>query len=307
MIEDMKKGLIGPSPEDLNPKRHQLLGLSEVVANAINFNEPIGLPIPPDEDQGSSSSCTWQAFCYYFYQWTGIQLSRQDGYSRTVQPGGGGYLVDPFRMLMKGTGQGCFDRSQHADPNPQTEYNMTLVVNLPGEVRKVFNLHFWYVPYNDINAIATTMKNFKGIVFGVYGNNQAWQNMEHPNPVLPGQAAWAHALYGNEIGVDRGQDAIITKSSWCNYVKRHFIIKDYFAGGVFSPIAMEVKEVTDMDQVLFVNIKGAAGLLKVSDGRQLVGELAANPDELKVLQKIYGREVIHADGTWEPYDINYGV
>ena len=169
-IKDLGKGLVGPHPKDDDPNRYQLLGIGEVAGAITNiFDESFGLNIPPDENQGSSLSCTWQAFAYYFWQWTKIQLSRQDGYSRTHLPGGGGYLIDPFRTLMQGAtgdtfaGQGCFNRNQHKDPTKQTEANMVLKVNLPNETRKVFKIRFWYVTggYNSIEITATAAKIWK--------------------------------------------------------------------------------------------------------------------------------------------------
>ena len=304
MINDYGKGLLGLHPKDSDPKRFQLLGAMEVAgAVKANFDEPVGLPVPPDEDQGSSLSCTWQAFCYYFWQWTGIQLSRQDGYSRTHLSGGGGYLIDPFKMMME-TGDGCFTREQHQDPNPQTEYNMTLIVNLPGEVRKKFKIRFWYVPYNDIDAVAVAIKNWKGCVIGVNGNNPDWADGEHPNVPKPGTVAWAHALYLMDVGKDRGQDATIAKSSWCNWIKKHYIIKDYYtSGNVFSPIAMEVKEIQFMEETLIINLRGAYGFLRVSDGRVLGGALAANQEEIKVLEKVFEKKLINPDGSFQPADI----
>jgi len=308
-IDDYGKGLEGEHPRDRDPKRFQLLGANVIElagVPTVDFNMPSGIPAPPDEDQGSSLSCTWQAFAYYFWQWTGIQLSRRDGYSRTHLPGGGGYLADPFRMMLEGKGEGAFDRTQSQDPNPQTEQNMTVVVNLPGQQRKVFKLRYWNVPYNNIEACALAMRTWKGLVIGVNGNNTDWANGEHPNVPKPGTVKWAHALYCHENGFDRGQEALIAKSSWCNWVKRHFIIKDYFtSGNVFSPIAMEVREVPLMDDTLIVNIRGAYGLLRISDGRVLGGVLVANKEEALSAEKIFEKKLYNDDGTLKPADIVY--
>lgn len=307
-IEDLGKGLIGEHPKDQDPKRYQLLGMGEIAGAVTNvFDESFGLKTPPDENQGSSLSCTWQAFSYYFWQWTGIQLSRQDGYSRTHLPGGGGYLIDPFKMLMEGEG-GCYSREQHADPSKQTEQNMILTVNLPGQVRKTFKIRFWYAQYNDINAVALAAKMWKGCVIGVNGNNTDWRDKTHPK--VPSTIAWSHALYVMDAGYDRNQPAVICKSSWCSSShNKHFIIKDYFtSGNVFSPIVMEVKDITNtMEETLIVNFKGTYGLLRISDGRVLGGALAANQDEMRALEKIFERKVIKPDGSFEKADIIYGA
>lgn len=292
MIYTYGKGLVGPHPKDADPKRYQLMGVA-AAPRIPDFTQPTGIPVPPDEDQGSSSSCTWQAFAYYFWQLTGIQLSRQDGYSRTHLPGGGGYLIDPFRAMMAGAkggynntdGTGCYNRDQNPDPNPQTEQNMTLIVNLPNQQRRVFQVSYWYIPYNDINAVAQAIIDYKGIVIGVNGNNADWKDAEHPKPPQPGTVQWSHALYCRDLALYNLEEQVVAKSSWCNYVKQHFISKSYFtSGNVFSPIVMQVKELDFM--VYSINLKGKIGLMEVTD-RTISGTFAANPDELKVLEKVY--------------------
>lgn len=318
-INDYGQGLVGPHPKDEDPKRYQLLGIPEIAgAVTANFDEPTGLPVPPDEDQGSSSSCTAQAFAYYFWQWTGIQLSRKSLYSEYFLPGGGGYLIDPFRMVLNGAkpggradGKGAYTREDFLDPQPQTEQNMTIAVNLPDKTRRLFKLRYWYVPYNDINQVAAAIKSWKGCVIGVYGNHQDWADGEHPKVPNANNRTWAHALYLMDVGKDRGQDAVIAKSSWCNWIKKHYIIKDYFtSGNVFSPIVMEVQEL-DMDTpepVYVINFRGTLGLVKIVDGRQFVGELVANAEEAALVEKLYGRKLIigtNPDGSpiFAPADI----
>lgn len=317
-IENYGKGLVGPSPEDSNPKRFQLLSLGELEIAGSNksvFDTSFGLKNPPNENQQSSEACTWYAFCYYFWQWTGIQLSRQDGYSRTHLDGGGGYIIDPFRTLMEGAlggsfaGQGCFTRDQHADPVKPTEANMRVIVNLPGQKRKIFKLRFWNVEggYNNIELYALAAKTYKGAVHGVWGTNKGWSDKNHPVPPKQGETGiWGHALYTKDAGYDRNMEAIFDKSSWCSPSHdTHKLTKDYFtSGNVFSPIVMEVKEINDMDRVLFVSSNGKYGFISINDGRIVGGAFAANPDELKVLNKVfeYPKQVVNSDGSFIPVD-----
>jgi len=316
-IEDLGKGLVGIHPRDTDPNRFQLLGLPTMTAvGAVTdvFDTPSGNPFPPDENQGGSSSCTAQAFCYYFWAWTGIQLSRQSLYSEYHLPGGGGYLVDPFRMMMDNLkkigsdGKGGYTRDQHQDPKPQTEANMIIKVNIPGQERKVFKIRYWNVPYNDIVAVATAIKAWKGCVIGVNGNNTDWSDKTHPK--VPSHTDWSHALYCPEVGYDRNEPAVIAKSSWCSSThNKHYIIKDYFtSGNVFSPIVMEVTDITNsMDDTLIINYKGTYGLVRISDGRVIGGALAANPTEMHALEQVFEKTVIKPDGSFFPADITYGI
>lgn len=314
-IEDYARpGLIPADPRETDPNRHQLLGIRELIAagveaKAFDYSKPFNTPVPPGEDQGSSSSCTAQAFAYYFWAWTGIQLSRQALYSEYYLPGGGGYLIDPFRMMMKNAkpggkadGMGGYTRDQHQDPNPQTEQNMIIKVNLPNNKRRTFNIRYWYVNYNDIDAVAAAIKNWKGCVFGVYYNSKQWANGQHPDVVTPNMATTAHALYGMHVAIDRGQVSIVALSSWYNWFPNHYIVKDYFTKcGVFSPIVMEVTELVDdvLTQAIHVRFGlNTLGFAKLIDGRHIVGELASDATDLKQLEDNYGISFKDAHGNW---------
>jgi hypothetical protein len=300
MIDQYGKGLI-PHEEENPP---QLIGMASFAGAVVNdFNEPSGIPAPPESDQGSSLSCTWHAFAKHFWQWTGIKLSVQDGYSRTHLPGGGGYLIAPFDLIST---EGCYDQTQHQDPINQTEANMIVKVNLPGQKRRVFKVKRWSVPYNDINAVAIAMKQWKGIVIGVNGDNPDWISGTDPKP--PGQghpAAWGHALYCYD-NKQLDQKALVASSSWCNWVKYHNIRENYFStSNVFSPIAMEVQELHMDEQILVINYKGKVGLAFFGG---LTGNIlfATSIDHLKELGNIYGHPV-NVDGSGNVTNIDVTI
>lgn len=56
--------------------------------------------------------------------------------------------------------------------------------------------------------------------------------------------------------------------------------------------------------VYSINLKGKIGLMEVTD-RTISGTFAANPDELKVLEKVYSvpGKVLNPDGSFKPCDI----
>src|SRR4051812_41908978 len=61
---------------------------------AVNWNQPLPLPEPPNEDQNGSSSCVAQAWSYYQWQLRRRDYSRRDLYCRIFLPEGGAYLRD---------------------------------------------------------------------------------------------------------------------------------------------------------------------------------------------------------------------
>lgn len=287
MIDQYGKGLI-PHPEGDSAVGAMLIG--SVAAPQYDFSVPSGLPTPPDSDQGSSQSCTCHAFGKHFWAWTGIDLCKQDMYSRIHLPGGGAYLVAPYDKM---SDSGCYDLTQHADPNPQTEANMVVTVNVPGQKRRMFKVRRWGVQYNDISAVATAMKQWKGIVIGLNGNNPDWVNGTDPHPPGPGHPAeWGHALYCYDNKM-LDQRALVAASSWCNWVKYHNLRENYFTtNNVFSPIAMEVQELIMNEQILVINYKGKVGLMFVGG---LSGNIlfAVDVPHLVKLGEVYGHTILH--------------
>jgi hypothetical protein len=231
--------------------RHRIIPVEEEILGAApipaDFTKPTGLPEPPDEDQGSSNSCTSQAFGYHFWQVTASQILRNDIYSHTFMPGGGAYLTAPADFV---TSYGALLRNQqYQDPNPETETNMEhIVLAINGNGRsKVYGVS--RVTLNpDINTIASLLEKYLGVVIGVDGNDVGWQNMT--DPTYNGKVEWGHALYVYDRVIRNGKKALKAKSSWCNEVKDHFINEDYFnAGGVFEAIAIVVQEIPTMQLV----------------------------------------------------------
>lgn len=295
MIEQLGKGLIHKPFEADAPR---LLGAANVVGD---FSKSSGIIPSPIKDQGISSSCTMQAFSYYFYQWTGIDLSRQDGYSRYFVPGGGGYLTSPFTIVGK---DGNYSLAQHADPDPETEGNMEVLVEVPGQKRITkYNIHWWVLQDQSIDGVAWAIDRYKGVVGGVTGTNQGWTSGTDPRPPASGEPLWAHALYFYDHNIINGLKNVVAESSWANFCKYHNIKENYFASGnTFSFIAMEVKEITIMDGIFSVNYKGKIGFLDLT-GRYPGGIFAANETELLELQKMFNKVVLNPDGSYNPVDI----
>lgn len=218
-----------------------------------DFTKSTGLQEPPDEDQGSSGSCTSQANGYYLWQWVGEQISRNDTYSHTFLPGGGAYLDAPGNFVLN---TGFLNRvPNHPDPKPQTEQNMEtviLAVTAAGRTR-TYSFQVKNIACN-INTIGSVLEQYKGCIIGVDGNNSGWLNLD--DPTYNGHADWGHALYVYDRAVRNGKNALKAKSSWCNEVKDHFINSDYFAnGGVFEALVYDnFKEI--MTNVQFVHKAG---------------------------------------------------
>lgn len=293
-IEHLGKGLVFSPPDPSHP---QLFGAVNVVGN---FTSPSGLSPAPIKDQGSSLSCTAQAFGYFFYQWTGVDLSRQDLYSRYYLPGGGGYLTSPFEVM---NNLGNYDLQQHNDPHPETEATMIVEVIIPGQPRRRYNVHFWVLRDQSIDGVAWAIDQYKGVVGGVFGSNPGWKNGTDPRPPASGETVWGHALYFYDHNMVNGLKNVVAESSWASFCDHHNIKENYFSSdNTFSFIAMEVKEITIMDGVYSLSYKGKIGFLDFT-GRYPGGIFAANENELRQLQVMFKKEVIKPDGTYNHIDI----
>lgn len=295
ITDEHGKGLVIQPPDPLAPT---LLGAQSVVGD---FSQSSGITPAPGKDQGSSGSCTAQAFGYYFFKKTGIDLSRQDLYSRYHLPGGGGYLTSPFDIMNR---LGNYDLAQHADPSPETEADMIVEINEPDKPRRVFGVHFWTLTDQSIDGVAWAIDRFMGVVGGVQGTNSGWQDPVNPRPPASGDSPlWSHALYFYDHDMINGLKNVVAESSWFNTCDHHNIKENYFASGnTFSFIAMEVKEISIMEGVYTINYKGKIGFLDLS-GRYPGGIFAANGPELLELQKMFNKEVLKPDGSYNPTDI----
>jgi hypothetical protein len=250
------------------------------IAPAPDFTKSTGLTEPPDEDQGSSSSCTSQAHGYYIWQLTGgMQLLREDTYSHTRLPGGGAYLNAPGNL---GLNYGVLARSsKYPEPSPETEANMSkIILALDAEGRQHF---FMYKVLNitvDLNTIASVLEQYKGAIIGINGNNPGWVNMV--DPTYNGQPVWGHALYAYDRAVRNGKNAIKEKSSWCTTgVKDHYINSDYFAnGGVFEALVYANFQEVNMSEIKIVLSKDGQTVYKC--------EPIVDMDELNAMASVEG-------------------
>ena len=276
-----------------------LLGAMAVIGN---FSVSSGIKPAPIKDQGSSESCTAQAFGYYFYNWTGIDLSREDLYSRYYLPGGGGYLTSPFEVM---NSLGNYDLTQHADPAPETEANMEVVVDVPGQGRRRYNCHFWILQDQSIDGVAWAIDQYKGALGGVTGSNEGWIDPINPRPPASGEAQWSHALWFYDHNMINGLKNVVAESSWAAECLYHNIKENYFiSGDTFDFIAMEVTGDNIMPDRRTVNYKGKLGWVDFS-GTFPDGIFATTPAMAQDFQKNLGLPIIvNADGSFNPTEIN---
>src|SRR6478609_7760439 len=115
-IQDLPKGALPDLEDPRDFKAEQVMG-----APQIDWSKEFRLDAPPDEDQGSSSSCVSQAWSYYHWQVHRLNWSRRDLYSRIFLPQRGAYVRDGGAQIVS-VGQAI--RDNVPDPSPETENGM---------------------------------------------------------------------------------------------------------------------------------------------------------------------------------------
>src|SRR5436853_2974560 len=220
-IENLPKGAL-PDPVDERDFKIEALGVAQ-----IDFSQEYRLPDPGNEDQGLGDSCVAQAWSYYHRQLKNKDYSRRDLFCR-IALDYGAYIRDGGWQVVN---NGQATRDEVSDPNPQTMQNMRDRTGTKQEYRDDDKeLNYFSLP-TDIDTVASALRTYKGVVFGVTGTNPGWQDLLNPRPPLPGESQWGHALYAMGYHLHEGQKCIIAKSSWCNSVSEHHIKENYFNSG----------------------------------------------------------------------------
>jgi hypothetical protein len=253
MIENLPKGAL-PDPVDERDYKIESLG----AIPSVDFSKEFRLPDPGNEDQGSSDSCVAQAWSYYHTQLHPKHYSRRDLFCR-IALDYGAYIRDGGWQVVN---NGQATRDEVSDPNPETPQNMRDKLGTKQEYRDDDKELNFFVLSGDIDTVASAVKAYKGVVFGVTGSNPGWQDLANPRPPLPGEAQWGHALYAMGYHLHDGQKCIIAKSSWCNTgVTEHHIKANYFNSGMtFNPWTLIPKEQT-MPKYFKVNDHGKLGIM----------------------------------------------
>ena len=257
-ISLLGKGAIPDIPSD----RDFVIGAS----TPVDWNIPVILPEPPNEDQNGSSSCVGQGWSYYHWQLKQKNFCRRDIYSWIYYPGGGAQIRDGGVRIVT-YGQDTRDNVQ--DPNPETELGMENGTGLDITRERIYEELNSFVLLKDIDTIANSIKQYSGVVFGVIGSNEGWQNIAMPRPPLGGEVQWGHCLYLFGYHLHNGIKCVIAKSSWgtAGNTTVHHITEDYFINNgtyVFNPWTLIPKG--NFRMLVFFQVKGNQTIWSLMDG-----------------------------------------
>jgi hypothetical protein len=281
MIENLGKGLV-PQPVD---KRDYNFAMVAASAPPIDWTKEFRRPEPPNENQGIADDCVAHAVSYLHWAHKGKRYSRRDLFSRIALMYGA-YLRDGMQVVCK-VGQQTRDEC----PDPMEENPQNMRIRCTPDTAGMDDLEAgFFAGGESIEQMAQAVRDFKGAVFGVKGDNAGWFDLTNPEP--PRNEEWAHALCAFGYHTHNGQKCIIGKSSWCggNHHEHHIRENYFISGNVFNNWVLVPKESQPMTKVFKIEDHGKQGVL-VLEGFTGNAMFADTSETYDKLLSIYGRMI----------------
>ncbi len=181
--------------------------------NRPNFKLPV-------KNQNGSGSCGGQAFATYesvqdaFEKGTFTEKSAKDIYSQVYVQGGGSTGRDLCRLLVN---QGACKESlivSYSQGQPPSESFMELREQTTQSISNALTAkgQRYATVLKDIDLLAQTVRDNKGLILGVDGaNNGTWLS---PFPAPPQQVEWRHWLYCGGAQTINGVKYLKVLNSW---------------------------------------------------------------------------------------------
>jgi len=203
-----------------------------------DVEEELGFKIPV-KSQGNSSSCGGQAFSYYtqvleaLYTKTFEERSAKFLYSQCWLPEGGSRGRDICKILQtQGSSREAFCPSYYTDKTPLSEedYRDTSCINDIVRQDAKGAIAITYANVNPtIDEVAQAIRDNKGCVIGLTGENNGTWMTEFPKP--PTKNQWNHWVYACKAKIIDGKKYIGFINSWgeeCGNKGVQWIGEDYF-------------------------------------------------------------------------------
>lgn len=242
-IEDLPKGAL-PDPVDERDFKIEVVG----ALPPIDWNKSSNIPHPRHTDQGSSDACGPHATTKYHEQLTKKIYSIRDLSARVLLPDYGSYARDNIMAIVN---QGQATNDEVSDPSPQTPRNMRDKTGVTPEKEQDDKARNGFViDARDVETVGRAISAYEGVVLGIYGTNEGWQDIANPRPPKPGETIWGHMIYAFDWHMHNGQKCIICASNWPQ-ADEHHIKENYFLSGyTFNPWTLIPQE-----QYMFKNLK----------------------------------------------------
>lgn len=187
----------------------------------FDIEEELGFKIPV-KSQGESKSCGGQAFSYYtqvleaLYSKTFEERSAKFLYSQVALPEGGSRGRDICKIIYnQGSAREAFLPS-YKDGKPLSEEEMVDTSNINDVVRQdaksAQSISYKNIKQISIDNVAIALRDNKGVVIGVSGENNGTWLTAFPTP--PKTAEWGHWLFVGKAKLINGKKYIGVLNSW---------------------------------------------------------------------------------------------
>lgn len=296
MIENLPKGAL---PDPIDPRDYDAEPVL-AASPAADFQAGLILPEPPNSDQGTGDCCVGESSTYYHWQ-----LKRKDYSVRSVFAhialSYGAYIRDGVKRIVE---FGQETQEEAPDPKPKTAQNMRDKTGLDDhEAIDDKEKDYFVITSNTIESVAKAVRDYDGVVFGVTGSDEGWQDLENPRPPKAGETTWGHALYAMGFHIHDGQKCIIAKSSWCRpgVPTQHHIKENYFtSGNTFNAWTLLPKTLTTKPmykKIVHQDGKTFGVLIITPNGSQIIN--ATSEEVWRSFSRVdsYQLNTINSDGT----------
>jgi len=178
--------------------------------------------------QGPSSSCVGQGWSYQIAVHDCVEtgksydeVSAKAVYSQIYLPSGGAYIRDGAKLAVDwGALKEAIIPSYESGNTPPSEPFMREIgwktPQRDKEAEALKSKEYRVIgDVENIDIVATAIRDNYGVVFGVYGeNNGTWNSNEPKPPSSDLKRDWAHCIYGGKYGRDNISKWVSIPNSW---------------------------------------------------------------------------------------------
>lgn len=186
------------------------------ILNISSFKLPV-------KDQGSSFSCGGMAWSTYSSILEAVatgtfeERSAKYIYAQTFVPGGGSYGRDNSKVCKKqGVARESFLTSYENGQPPKEPFitrSQDITIDARNDAKNSKSLTYAILENPNIDMVAQAIRDNKGVVLGVTGENNGTWLSEFPQPPK-GTATWNHWIYAGKAKLINGQKHIGILNSW---------------------------------------------------------------------------------------------